>query len=199
MKRKIKILNISIAFALIFAILLSFATFEAHCDDLRQNVFRLHIIANSDDRADQELKLKIRDALLLESEELFSEAESLEEAISLTRENIGEIKEIAERVIAENGYSYPVSVSVGKAYFDTRVYDDFVLPAGNYDALKIEIGRAEGKNWWCVLFPSICIGSAGKLSDSVSKSTESVAQNGQKYIFKFKVIEWYEKIKAKIF
>ena len=199
MKNKIKILNISIAAALIFSILLSFVTFEAHCDDLRENVFRLHIIANSDSPEDQELKLLVRDAVLKDSEPLFAGCDSLSAAKAITKENLEKIKKTAEKTIAEQGYDYVVRIAVGQSFFDTRVYEDFVLPAGNYDALKIEIGRAEGKNWWCVLFPSICIGSAGKLSDTAREDSAAVAANPSKYTVRFKIVEWYEIIKSKIF
>ncbi|MBR6693364.1 MAG: stage II sporulation protein R [Clostridia bacterium] len=199
MKNKIKILNISIAAALIFSILLSFVTFEAHCDDLRKNVFRLHIIANSDSPEDQELKMAVRDAILSESDSLFGQCSSLHDAIASTCANLDLIKETAKKTITENGYNYDVRVSVGEAFFDTRVYDDFMLPAGNYEALKIEIGKAEGRNWWCVLFPSICIGAAGDLSDTARSDSAEVAKSGSKYTVRFKVIEWYEFIKSKIF
>ncbi|MBQ2274809.1 MAG: stage II sporulation protein R, partial [Clostridia bacterium] len=86
-----------------------------------------------------------------------------------------------------------------KTFFDTREYDDFSLPAGVYDALVLEIGKAKGKNWWCVIFPSICVGAAGDLSDTASDSAVNIAKNSQKFVVKFKIVEVYEKIKNKIF
>ncbi len=145
MKPKIKILNISLAIAFIFSILLSLVTFEAQCDDLRQNVFRLHIIANSDSEEDQALKLKVRDAILKESEALFGDSRTLEDAILSTRKNLPLIESVAQKAIEDNGYDYSVRVSVKSSFFDTRVYDEFMLPAGVYEALKIEIGEAKGK------------------------------------------------------
>ncbi|MBR3593962.1 MAG: stage II sporulation protein R [Clostridia bacterium] len=199
MKTKKRILNLSLALALIFSVLLSFVTFEANCEDLRENVFRLHIIANSDSDEDQALKIAVRDAILAESDNLFGECKSLSEAKIKARESLAQIGEIAERVIAENGYSYMVSVSVEEAFFDTRVYDDFTLPAGNYEALRVEIGKAEGKNWWCVLFPSICVGAAGKLTDTTREDSAYVAQNSDRYTVRFKIVEWYERLRSKIF
>lgn len=196
---KIKILNISLAIAFIFSILLSFVTFEARCNDLRENVFRLHIIANSDSAEDQSLKIAVRDAILAESETLFFDTQSLDDAILTTEKALPQIKRIAERVIAKEGYSYNVEVSISNSFFDTRVYEDFVLPAGEYEALKVEIGEAKGKNWWCVLFPSICVGSAGDLSDAVDNKSAQVAKNPKKYTVRFKIVEWYETIKRKIF
>ncbi len=195
---KFRMFNISLAIALIFSVLLSMTSFDASCEELRSNVLRLHILANSDSAEDQRLKLSVRDALLNESEGLFTGADTLSEAVVLADGNKDVIKRIAENTLRENGCDYPVSVSVGEAFFDTRVYDDFSLPAGVYDALKIEIGRAEGKNWWCVIFPSICVGAAGDLSDTASDSAVNIAKNSDKFVIKFKVVEVYEKIKNKI-
>ncbi len=198
MKSKIKIFNISLVCALIFSVLLGMVSFDACCEDLRENVFRLHIIANSDSAEDQRLKLAVRDAILADSETLFVGAHTLEDAIALASSNTSAIEEIAENTVKANGYDYPVSVSVSKSFFDTRVYDDFTLPAGVYEALRVEIGKAQGKNWWCVLFPSICVGSSGKLSDTASSGAVNIAENRKDFILKFKVVELYETIKTKI-
>ena len=198
MKSKIKILNISLVAALIFSVLLGMVSFDACCEDLRDNVFRLHIIANSDSKDDQRLKLAVRDAILADSETLFLGADTLEDAIALASSNTSAIEAIAENTVRMNGYDYPVSVSVSKSFFDTRVYDDFTLPAGVYEALRVEIGDAEGKNWWCVLFPSICVGSAGKLSDTASTGAVNIAENKGDFVLKFKIVEIYETIKTKI-
>ena len=198
MKSKFKIFNISLAFALIFSILLSLVSFEASCEDLRKNVFRLHVIANSDSLEDQGLKLLVRDAILRESDELFLGADTLGEAITSANSNIPVITNIAQTTVRDAGYDYKVTVSVEKSFFDTRVYDDFTLPAGVYDALKIEIGEAKGKNWWCVLFPSICVGAAGDLSDTVGQNAVTVAKNSSRFIMRFKIVEFYETLKNKL-
>lgn len=195
MNTKFKIFNISLAAALIFSVLLSMVSFNAKCENLRENVFRLHIIANSDSKNDQQLKLKVRDAILKESDALFLGADSLEDAIALTKENIPKIEEIANNAIKESGYDYSVSVKVEESFFDTRVYDDFTLPAGVYEALRVEIGAAKGKNWWCVLFPSICVGAAGNLGDTASEEAVEIATGGSRFIVRFKIIEVYESIK----
>lgn len=195
MNTKFKIFNISLAAALIFSVLLSMVSFNAKCENLRENVFRLHIIANSDSKNDQQLKLKVRDAILKESDALFLGADSLEDAIALTKENIPKIEKIANNTIKESGYDYSVSVKVEESFFDTRVYDDFTLPAGVYEALRVEIGAAKGKNWWCVLFPSICVGAAGDLGDTASEEAVEIATGGSRFIVRFKIIEVYESIK----
>ena len=199
MKSKLKLFNISLCVALVFSILLSLVSFDASCEELRQNVLRLHILANSDSEKDQVLKLSVRDALLREGEGLFSGADTLDDAKVLAAANADTIKSIAERTLREQGSDYPVKVKVDKTFFDTRVYDDFSLPAGVYDALTLEIGNAEGKNWWCVIFPSICVGAAGDLSDTASDSAVHIAKNSQRFVIRFKIVEVYEKIKNKIF
>lgn len=195
MKSKFKIFNVSLAAALVFSVLLSMVGFDAKCENLRENVFRLHIIANSDSEADQSLKLAVRDAVLRESEALFLGADTLEGAILTARENIPLIEEIAKNTVRAEGYDYAVSVSVEDSFFDTRVYDDFTLPAGVYEALRIEIGKAQGKNWWCVLFPSICVGAAGDLSDTASDEAVKIAEGGSRFVVRFKIVEIYESVK----
>lgn len=195
MKKNIKIFNLSLALALVFSVLLSTAGFAAQCQELRDNVLRLHIIANSNSEDDQALKLQVRDALLEQSDSLFGEAETLDEAVELAKKNVSVIKETAETTVKAKGYNYPVSVKLEESFFGTRVYDEFTLPAGVYDALKIEIGDAEGKNWWCVLFPGICIGASRKLDGAVDGKAAAVAEGGSRFTVRFKIIEIYETVK----
>ncbi len=194
MKKRIKL---SICFGLICAMLLSVSQFSVLCDDLRNNILRLHIIANSDSRADQELKLKIRDEILLEASDVFADADSLSVAESKALEKLSELEKIANRVIKENGLSYKAEISLGDSFFETRRYDTFTLPAGTYRSLIVKLGKGEGKNWWCVIFPSVCIpaASTGNLRDSVKEEAASVAEQSDRYIIKFKTVEIYEKIK----
>ena len=191
-----KTFNLALFFGLMCAIFLSFADFNASCEDLRTNVLRLHIIANSDSTADQQLKLKIRDGILNESTRLFGEARDTEEALLIAEDNIDLYCDIANRVIAENGFSYKATARVGDSYFETREYEDFTLPAGYYKSLIISVGEAKGKNWWCVIFPEVCIPAAsGSLSDTVSEKSSEVANRSNRYIMRFKAVEIYENIK----
>ncbi len=194
MKKRIKL---SILFGLICAIFLSMTQFNVLCDDLRENILRLHIIANSDSEADQELKLKIRDAILSETGDCFLGVGELEKAEQLALSHIDDFTNIANRVIRENGFDYSAEVYIDDCFFETRHYDTFSLPAGEYRSLIIKLGKAEGKNWWCVIFPSVCIPAAtsGELTDSVNEESASVAYQSDKYIIKFKAVEIYEKIK----
>lgn len=185
--------------ALIFSLFITLAGFDEKCNDLRDGVLRLHILANSDSKEDQALKLKVRDSILNVSNGLFENQNTKAEAIEVTQNNIDAFKQAAIKTVRENGYDYSVEISVGKAYFDTRVYDDFTLPAGEYDAVKVLLGKAKGKNWWCVMFPSICITSAQKqdLNKSVNTKSAEIAKNPKKYEVRFKVVEWYYSLKNK--
>ncbi len=194
MKKKI---HLSVAFGLICAVLLSLTQFNVLCDDLRENVLRLHIKANSNSVADQEVKIKIRDEILAKTQTVFLDADTLIDAEEKVQNNLSQFKEIADEVLKENGFDYTAAVGLGDTFFETRHYDTFSLPAGNYRSLIIDLGKAEGENWWCVVFPTVCVPAAvkGELTDSVSEKSALIAQNSSKFVMRFKVIEIYEKIK----
>lgn len=203
--KKIKIsqkaLALSLMFGLISAIFLSVASFDTACEDLRSNILRLHIIANSDSTEDQSLKLKIRDGILSKSDEFLCGAESYDTAIINANASIEQIEAIANGIIKEEGFAYSASARIGDSYFETREYEDFTLPAGVYKSLIIDLGKGEGKNWWCVIFPEICLPAASDaaLTDSVSDSSAHIATHSERYIMKFKAVEIYENIKNFIF
>lgn len=197
MKKNILInIRIAVALALVCSVLMGMSRFETQCQELRDNVLRLHIIANSDSDFDQQLKLKVRDAVLEETAELFESADNLESAICAAENSVDRIENIARETIINYGKDYKIEVYIGDAYFDTREYEEFTLPAGVYKAVNIKIGKAQGKNWWCVMFPALCIGSAAKLSDA-SPSGAQIAQNGGRYVMRFKIVEIYEQIKQR--
>ena len=187
--------------AMILGFVLSIAltstfSFASDCSAVRGEVLRLHILANSDNESDQELKLLVRDRVLGETGELFSGAESLEKAQTLAKENLQKIEAVAKDEISKNGFDYDVTASLCRMYFETRHYDDYTLPAGMYDAVRVEIGKAEGKNWWCVMFPPICLGSAvdpDELEKVLSEKGEDVITGTQKYKVKFYIVELFEK------
>lgn len=195
-KKIIKNIRISVLTALVLSIVVSMVSFNAKCDDLRNNVLRLHILANSDSEADQELKLKVRDEILENSALRFEECCNLTEAIEVAENSTEELNKIASKVINENGYNYDVNIEIGKSYFDTREYENFTLPAGFYNSVIIKIGRAEGKNWWCVMFPALCVPSANaSLNQTVDDKSAEIATNASNYKIAFKTVEIYEKIK----
>lgn len=161
--------------------------------EVRSETLRLHIIANSDSDFDQALKLKVRDRILESTGELFAEVSGKTEAVAAAKFSSDDIKNIAEAVIKEEGYDYPVQVEVTKMWFETRSYDGFTLPAGDYDAVRIIIGAGEGKNWWCVMYPALCIPGAEKAIEQYGENAEFITGSG--YELRFAVIEWIEQIK----
>lgn len=189
--------ELSVVVGLLCAIFASMAHFEAACDDLRQNVLRLHIIANSDSEEDQAVKLLVRDRILEESSDIFAGETELKAAEKKAADRLNEFCKIAEEVLADNGFSYSASAGIGDSYFETREYKDFTLPAGNYRSLIIKLGAAKGKNWWCVIFPAVCIPAAAdaSLSDSASDTGAQIAEHPQKYVMRFKTVEIYEDLK----
>lgn len=195
-----KNIELGVLFGLICAIVLSFARFEVRCDELRENILRLHIIANSDSEADQSLKLVVRDEILKSSTDIFKDCRDISSACNIAETQLDVIADKANSVIKQNGFNYTATATVGDAYFETRQYDDFTLPAGTYKSLIVNLGEGKGKNWWCVVFPCVCVPTAddAELSDSVSEGAAQTAQNPQKYIMKFKTAEIYEEFK-KIF
>lgn len=185
--------------AFILTVLFSMIPFQANCSDISDEVFRLHILANSDSDKDQSLKLRVRDKVLSHTEALFNSAKSKQEAEQLVSDNIQTIADIAAKEIFDNGYNYSVKVQIVKMHFSTRRYENFTLPAGMYDALRITIGEGRGHNWWCVMFPSLCISSP---ADSEEKAKE-VFSNGEyevvkneKTEYRFFIIECFETISS---
>ncbi len=133
----------------------------ANADDKIQKgiageIIRFHVIANSDSSEDQALKLKVKDALVNELSATLKSTKSITEARDIITENLPSIQQTSEKVISENGYAYPVAVSLAPCLFPIKVYGDYTFPAGNYEALRVQIGEAKGQNWWCVMFPPLC-------------------------------------------
>lgn len=129
---------------------------NAVSSNIENSVFRLHVIANSDSQEDQNLKYIVRDKILDYINNLSVNASNKDDVIKIAESNINNIKNIAQNTVYENGYNYIVNVEIGNFAFPTKTYGDVSFPAGFYDALKIEIGNASGKNWWCVMFPPLC-------------------------------------------
>lgn len=167
---------------------------------LQNNIFRLHILANSDSEADQTLKLAVRDSVIEYMKTINNTSFTKEETIQNVNSHLKEIQKIAEDKIHELGYDYAVSLEVGNFYFPTKYYGNISLPAGNYDALKINIGEAQGQNWWCSLFPPLCFIdiSSGYLEDEDKEILEAnlteeefalVSSSSPDVKLKFKIVE----------
>lgn len=187
-----KIMFKSMCVGFVLTVIFSFLPFQTVCETLTQDVLRLHILANSDTNEDQELKLLVRDEITKECKELFTEAQSLEEAKEITLENLEELNKTATTVIKEQGKDYTVSVQLCEEYFNTRYYGSVTMPAGKYTALQIKIGKAKGENWWCVLYPSLCVGTSTdyeSFEENLTPQECSVVSSGNKYEFKFKIVE----------
>ena len=159
-----------------------------------EDTVRLHILANSDSEEDQTLKLRLRDDILSEFATSLSAFESAEEAKSSLSSVLPEIENYAKEKVEEYGYSYSVNVTLTEEWYDTREYEDFTLPKGYYTSLRVIIGEGEGKNWWCVMYPPLCLDIAIEKSpadDGVKKYSDSEFKlvSGNGYRAKFKILE----------
>lgn len=169
--------------------------FTSQCESLSNELFRLHILANSDAEYDQELKLKVRDKILEYTDGLYDNCETKEETIKVTKEHLNDILTVAQKEVFNNGYHYTVRGEITNMYFNTRTYSKFTIPSGQYDALRITIGEGEGHNWWCVMYPSFCMGESSDLENSNLADNEKELISGDDYKIKFQVVEWFEKLK----
>lgn len=196
-----KIIEISLSVALVLSIVLSVSDFKNGCNSLRNDVLRLHVIANSDSDADQQVKLKVRDALLQCGSNLFSGNTNVTDAEELLRiEKVELIKE-SDRVLEENGFGYKTKIEFTEEYFPTRTYETYTLPAGNYHAIKVILGKGEGHNWWCVMFPPLCLPAATEDEDIdlyLTKDSQKIIRSKPDYEIRFKIVEIIEKLKSKI-
>ena len=202
---------IVIIFLLIIYILISaFSYVTAVKNDLKENLFRLHVIANSDSAEDQNLKYKVRDNVINYMNTLCKNAKSKSEAIQIAKEHSDDFYEIAKKTVTDNGYYYTVKINFGNFDFPTKNYGDISLPSGNYDAMRIELGEANGQNWWCVMFPPLCFvdissgivpeNSKEILKDSLSNEEEYILLTDEKKSdmkFKFKLLEIFQNAKIK--
>lgn len=154
-----RVFGVICAAALVLVTAVSYISWQVN--DIEESVLRLHIVANSDSDEDQALKLIVRDEVVGRCGFLFENCTSAEQSIKTAADNIGFIKYVAEQVITENGYNYDADCQVTQCVFPTKQYErpgDSVvsLPRGEYNALNIKIGDAQGKNWWCVMYPPLC-------------------------------------------
>ena len=193
MKKTFKIISLSLALILCSAFLIGVSRFDNTCDELRDNVLRLHILANSDTDIDQNVKLKVRDAVLKECDAVLKDSTDIEDAVETAKQNTDKFVSAANSVLAAENCDYSESVSEKKDNYTTRNFDKFTLTAGEYNSVVVSLGEGAGKNWWCIMYPSVCLSAAGDLS-SVGTEPQEVAQSQEKYIVKFWIVELYEKI-----
>jgi len=205
MKSLKKILIIFVLF-IVYTLISIFSYSNAVSKNISDSVFRLHVIANSDSDEDQNLKYLVRDKLIDYMNSLSQNIYSKDEAIKIANENKDEFYNIAKSVIIDNGFNYDVNVEIGNFSFPTKNYGDISLPAGFYDALKVEIGNSSGQNWWCVMFPSLCFVDVSEgIVPKDSKETlqenmheedyNLISSDNLEYKFKFKLVELFENAK----
>ncbi len=198
MKKKTEII---LAAGLLLAILMTnsitFIRDGRRLEQLRGSVLRLHILAESDSERDQQLKLKVRDALLTSG--VLDGADDLKSAENIASAKLPEIERIAEDTLRENGCSLPVSAELADVEFDERTYGDITMPAGEYRALRVKIGSAQGHNWWCVMYPPLCLPAACEVTDDKKKECElfdddelDIMYHPEKYEVRFAI---WDKIK----
>ena len=146
-------------------------------EHISNKVFRLHILANSDSTKDQNIKLMLKNYILENTQDIIG-GKTLDEAIENAKNNTKEITDMCNEYLKSKGFDYKVKVNVVKEYFKTRVYDDFTLPAGKYNSLKIEIGEGKGHNWWCIVFPSVCLSACTEsMNDYLTDDEMSLVSN----------------------
>jgi stage II sporulation protein R len=173
---------------------------EVQQADLAEKIIRLHVIANSDSAADQALKLQVRDEILLQAEDLLTEAESPQEAASLLEDNLHILAQTASMAARQAGQPCAVRVCLEETWFPTKQCGDLSLPAGEYQALRVILGDGEGRNWWCVTFPSLCVPATGEdfvstaVSNGFDEETVRCFSDPDTYRFRFFLLEQLGKL-----
>lgn len=193
MKRWIK----ALCGAVIICMVLSLCGFAGTCATVRDSVVRVHILANSDSDADQALKLKVRDAVIEAGAGLLDGVTDREQAEDRLQQALPQLIQTAQRCVYDEGFSYPVTAELTTMYFGTRTYDSGTFPAGRYRAVRFSIGEAKGKNWWCVMYPPLCVSAATdktSLADVAGNDADTIVSDAPRYAVRFKVVEWVETI-----
>jgi len=199
---KFRMISILSILLFIYVTLCAFSYAQGVSQGLSDSVFRLHVIANSNSEEDQNLKYKVRDKLIEYMNTLIPNCDNKNEVINIAKEHTEDFRQIALNTIISEGYNYDVQVEIGNFEFPTKNYGDISFPAGFYDALRVKIGKAEGKNWWCVMFPPLCFVdiTTGIVPDESKKEMQNnmnteefalISDNKSADIqFKFKLLEF---------
>lgn len=193
-----KKIKISVTVGIVVAILFSICSFAKTSEDIRSDVLRLHVIANSDTSVDQNLKLRLRDYILQEGKDIFNGSVNVENAVEKIEPVLPELEKSAKAFVNRAGFDYDVKITLSNEYFTTRTYETVTLPAGKYLALRVVIGSGEGHNWWCVMFPPMCVPAADKkdeIENVFSEKEIKLVESKPKYEPRFKVVEIYEQLK----
>ena len=170
---------------------------------LSGKLLRLHVVANSDSDADQALKLEVRDAVLDCAAGYLENVNDVHAAEQVLGAHLAELAGAGQAVVREKGYDYTVRASLGTSHFPTKTYDGFALPAGDYRALRVTIGAGEGRNWWCVVFPTLCVSAASEWQDTAvsgglsDEDVRLMAEEDEGYVLRFKCLELWDKLSQK--
>lgn len=186
--------------ALFLALLVCTALWaQAGQERLAEHMIRLHVLANSDDREDQALKLQVRDRILRETRVLLADRRTAEDAAEILSDNLDRLAESAQRELRDRGCDCPVQVTLEETWFPTRIYGSTALPAGTYQALRVVIGEGKGHNWWCVVFPSLCLPAVSETSLEAAGFTEGeislITDPDQPLRIRFKTLEYWGLLK----
>lgn len=195
--RKRRLLGKALVCGFVLAALCSFFPFAAACGQLPRDVVRLHVVANSNGAEDQAVKLLVRDAVLEEAARWYQGAGSMEEASSQLCTHLQSIAGAARQVLGEQGVGYSATAQMTEMYFPTRDYGDFRLPAGRYRTLRVTLGEGAGKNWWCVVFPSLCLPAATQEEAllTLPEGERQVVEGGRDVQVKLKAVELWESLR----
>ncbi|MBQ9083120.1 MAG: stage II sporulation protein R [Clostridia bacterium] len=195
--------ELALGMALVLCMAAVLLPFGRRCAAIRQKVLRLHVVAHSDDAVDQALKLQVRDLVLEQTSPLFLSAASRNDAEAALTPILPELERAAEALLRDAGYPYRVRAQLTEMYFTTRTYDSGTLPAGNYRALRLTIGSGQGRNWWCVMFPPMCLSAAvtGRTPESVpgdvlSAEEQEIVTHPEDYEIRLKIVEWWTQLQS---
>ncbi|OUN24510.1 stage II sporulation protein R [Pseudoflavonifractor sp. An85] len=190
------------ALLMAFAIVLTIGMWASATQGaLADEVLRLHVVANSDSDADQAVKLQVRDAILTAATPYLDGVQGQDEAQQALEPHLEELADAGAQVLSQAGMDYPITVSITDQWFPTREYTDFALPAGTYRSLQVILGEGQGHNWWCVVYPPLCLSSVSE--ESVATSASGVLSEDQislisgqdgEYVLRFKVLEWWDSL-----
>lgn len=191
-----KKIELSVITGVIACLIVNIISFAATCENIRDDVLRLHVIAASDNEDDQQLKLKVRDEILKTGAAVFDGSVNVENAVKKLTPELKKMELAAEKTVRENGFDYDVKVSLSREFFATRTYDDITLPAGKYLAVRVIIDKGQGKNWWCVMFPSLCLPAAlvkTEIDDVLNEKELRLVHKNPRYEPRFMIVELIEK------
>lgn len=193
-----KKIKLSLSVGIIVAVVFSICSFAKTSEKIRSEVLRLHVIANSDTSVDQNLKLRLRDFILQEGKDIFDGSVNVGNAVKKLEPKLTELEEAANAFVRQKGFDYNVKITLSNEYFTTRTYESVTLPAGKYLALRAVIGSGQGHNWWCVMFPPMCVPAADEKEEIENVFTDKeikLVESKPRYEPRFKIIEIYEHIK----